>query len=233
MNKINLSFLDKADFGKYTPEKVSTNLDMLFEVVVAIGKKFDPKFEIKSNHDVKFYMNLLYYFTDNNKCDWELSKGLLLHGRKGLGKSLAFKIIKEMYMHRHHLPPMQPKKSFRIIPMESLSIKNNKGELSNLSDFYNQTDKSLCLDEIMRESKNETRSINNFGTIEQPFSTGLHQMYRSFTQKGVLHHGTTNYWNVGEHNNGELIAKIYGNEIQDRMKEMFNIIELKGESKRK
>jgi hypothetical protein len=231
--KIDLSFLDKKDFGKYEPELIKTDLDGLFHILVAIGKKFDPNFEVKTHDDIKHYQNVLFYFTDNPKCDWSLSKGILLHGKKGLGKSLTFKIIKEMYMNRHSIPfPMQPKKSFQIVAMESLSIKTNK-ELKHLSDFYNKTDKSLCLDEIMRESANETRTINNFGTIEKPLSTALHQMYRSFTQKGVLHHGTTNYWNTGNEENGTLFGKIYGNEIQNRCIEMFNLVELTGESKRR
>lgn len=229
---MNFDFLQNETYGKYIPKKTPTDYPKLLESLIKIGEKFEPKFEIKENSiEYEFYKNLLYYFTDNDKCKWNLSKGLFLSGKKGLGKSLCLKIISKMYFYKNNLPPMQIKKSFASIGMESLCVKQD-GKLHNLDKFYNYTKMNLFCDEVMRESENKDKTINNFGTIEQPFSSGLHQMYRNFCDNGKIYHFTTNYWNVKGFENGKLIADTYGNEIHDRIIEMCNIIELKGESKR-
>lgn len=227
-------FLENDDFGKYKPLKINSSTNALKRAIVAVGLKFEPNFAIKRNSfESWLYENLIFYFTDNEKCEWDLSKGLLFTGKKGLGKSLSLKIIRMIYYYQNNMPKLQVKKSFGMVGLETLSIKEN-GKLNNLEKFYQLAKKgNLFCDEVMRESANEYKQINNFGTIEQPFSTAMHSMYRNFTDKGNLYHFTTNYWNAKGYENGEILASVYGGEICDRLKEMCNIIEFKGESKRK
>lgn len=227
---MNLDFLDKKDFGKYKPEPIETNLDLLKTVVIKIGEKFEKNFKIeKDSIQAKMYQNLLYYFTDDSRCDWKLDKGLFFSGKKGVGKSMSMKIMRELFLCGHNIPSLQRKKFFHFVGMEKLSVKEGKS-LKYLEEFYLKTSNNLFCDEVMRESKGQYKEINNFGTIEQPFSVGIHQMYRNFCDKGMLYHFTTNYWHVDEYPNGDLFAKTYGNEIHDRLIEMCNIIEIKGES---
>lgn len=220
---MNLDYLDSLEFGKYKPEQVKADYSALGSILVSIGKKFEPNFEID---DKNYYNNLLYYFSDDSKCEWDLSKGLLIHGKKGLGKSLSLKIIQKMYYFRLRHGMLQPKKSFGFFGMESVAR-------FGTDDFYNSLEKSMFLDEVMRETADDSKVINNYGTKEKPFSTGMHQMYRRFCDKGILYHFTTNFWNIPNKPDGQMIADAYGNEIHDRLKEMCNIVELKGESKRK
>lgn len=220
---MNLDFLNNDDFGKYTPDQVKADYKVFSEMLIGVGKKFEPKFTID---DKDFYNNLIYYFNDDPKCEWDLSKGLLFHGKKGLGKSLSLKIIKKLYYYRNRHGMMQSKKNFNFYGMESITKPN---EIEN---FYSLCGKSLFIDEVMRETADASKTVNNYGTKEKPFSTAMHQMYRNFCDKGVLYHFTTNYWNISGKENGQMFANTYGNEIHDRLKEMCNIIEFKGESKR-
>ena len=221
---MNLELIANDNFGKYQPSQVKI-AGHINDVIMAIGKKYEPSFEIKTEFDKWLYNNLVYYFTDDSRCEWNLSKGLLFHGRKGLGKSLSFKIFKKLYYYKASYNIELAKKKFDIQEMDNL-----KG---NVQTFYEKCKTSLFCDEIMRETKDDSKIINDYGTKEQPFSTGVHQMYRSFCDKGQLYHFTTNYWNVQGYENGKLISNTYGSEIHDRLIEMCNIIEFKGESKRR
>lgn len=221
---MNLDFLHNDNFGKYTPEQVPCDYSKLSKLLIEVGKKFEPKFAID---DKAFYNNLIYYFCDNPKCEWDLSKGLLFHGKKGLGKSLSLKIIKKLYFYRTHHGFLQPKKSFDFYGMESVGRGKDELEI-----FYKKCEKSLFVDEVMRETADDSKVVNNWGTKEKPFSTAMHQMYRNFCDKGTLYHFTTNYWELSSYPDGAMFAKTYGSEIHDRLKEMCNIIHFKGESKR-
>ena len=123
---------------------------------------------------------------------------------------------------------LQKKKSFRFYGFEGVGRSKE-----TMNEFYKLCNNNLFIDEVMRETADDSKVINNFGTKEKPFSTGMHQMYRKFCDEGKLYHFTTNYWNIPQKENGKMFGDIYGNEIQDRIIEMCNIIEFKGNSKRK
>ncbi len=230
---MSLDFINDLNIGKYKPEAVKTDHNILKKMVIRIGKAYDSDFEIKKEtFESKLYTNLIYYFTDDQRCEWNLSKGLMFTGKKGLGKSMSLKIMHKLFHCGYNIPPIQRQKYFKMIGMESLAVKKGKS-MPNLEDFYVKIENNLFCDEVMRESDNETKQINNFGTLEQPFSIGIHQMYRNFTDNGKLYHFSTNYWSLEDWPNGSYFAEIYGNEIHDRIVEMCNIIEFTGKSKRK
>jgi hypothetical protein len=210
------------EMGKYKAEKHQTDYNVLMELINAIGAKYEPKYEIKENQK-KLYQNLCLYFTDNNKCEWDLTKGLMIHGKKGVGKSICMKIFKQIYFTNHLHNLLKPSKSFSIFNMEALSINDNKTEL------FKALERNLFCDEVFRETKSDDKIINNYGTKEQPFSVAIHSMYRNFCDKSKLYHFTTNYWNVSGNPNGEVFSQVYGSEIHDRIIEMCNIIEVKNE----
>lgn len=220
---MNLDLIKNDHFGKYQPQEVPI-YENIKRIIVEIGVKYDPKFAIESKFDVNLYINMVYYFSDNDKCEWDLSKGLFFHGKKGLGKSMSLKIFKKLYFYKHLHLSLQPKKNYAFFAMEGLK--------DNLQEFNELTNKNLFLDEVMRETKDDSKIIVNYGTREQPFSDGIHKMYRNFCDKGRLYHFTSNYWNLADKPNGKLFAETYGAEIHDRLIEMCNFIEFKGDSKR-
>ena len=151
----------------------------------------------------------------------------MLHGTKGLGKSFSFKVIKQMYLLGAGGAIFKKEKGFQTFGMENL-----KNETALFRQLVKDRINLFC-DEVMRETADNRKVIMDYGTSEQPFSTGLHQMYRNFCDNGNIYHFTTNYWNTPTLKNGDAIGEVYGFEIQDRLKEMCNIIELKGDSYRK
>lgn len=220
-----LNYITEENYGKYTPKQVKSNFRLINELVKTIGKKYEPNFAIETDFDRWLYNNIAYYFSNDPRCEWDLSKGLFFHGKKGTGKSLSMKIAEKIYYHRIDHGQFASNKSFRAFHIEQLA--------SNIAKFKDMCKNSLFCDEVMRETKDDSKVIHNYGTKEQPFSEGVHIMYRSFCDKGKLYHFTCNYWNVSGFENGKLISDVYGSEIHDRLIEMCNFVEFKGESKRK
>lgn len=217
------------NFGKYSPKQIETDIpaSSIQKILLDVGKKYEPKFKIETKEEIWLYTNLIYYFQDNPKCEWDLSKGLFFHGTKGVGKSFCLKIIKRLYYYGAGGTFFKKEKVFKSFGMENL-----KNETATFREYISRKANVFC-DEVMRETADDRKVIVDYGTYEQPFSTGLHQMYRNYCDEGKLYHFTTNYWNVKGKENGELLSDVYGGEIHDRLKEMCNIIELKGESYRK
>ncbi len=75
---MNMDIIASDNFGKYQPSQVQI-AGHINDVIKAIGKKYEPSFNIKTDFDKWLYNNLVYYFTDDERCDWNLSKGLLFH----------------------------------------------------------------------------------------------------------------------------------------------------------
>lgn len=217
---------DLPPFGKIKPRKHKTEYNTLAQLINSIGAKYEPNFKVGENQK-ELYTNLCYYFTNNPACIWDLSKGLFLHGKKGVGKSLCMKIFKQIYLQNNYHCLLSPEKSFTVFNMETLSVGEGREQ------FYNYLNRNLFCDEVFRETKSEDKIINNYGTKEQPFSVGVHSMYRNYCDNGKLFHFSTNYWSVEnattKYFNGEVFSQVYGAEITDRIIEMCNIIEVKNE----
>ena len=78
----------------------------------------------------------------------------------------------------------------------------------------------LAIDEIGKEPTDS----KHFGTGISVIQTILQLRYE--VRREHITHGTTNL------NPDEQFARIYGSYIADRVKEMFNVIEIKGETRR-
>jgi DNA replication protein DnaC len=153
------------------------------------------------------------YLKANERFSGDLQKGIMLAGRYGSGKTLIMQAMAEMHntiIHTLHV--QRPLLKF-IKSSELLDALKDKpiGSFSRMP---------LVIDEFGREPK----QIMDFGNLRSPMIELLCQRY----DNGALTHGTSNF------TLGTLCSENqYGKMTGDRIKSMFNFIELKGESRRK
>ena len=153
------------------------------------------------------------YMKMNERFSGDLQKGIMLVGKYGSGKTLIMQAMAEMYntavrtlQVRH--PLLRFMKSSELL----YSVKEK-----SVSDFSRV---ALVIDELGREPK----QIMDFGNLTSPMIELLCERY----DNGAWTHGTSNFTLETLSSENQ-----YGKMTGDRIKSMFNFIELKGESRRK
>lgn len=168
------------------------------------NKEVFGKFEINSHNKVVIDQ-IYYYLRGMKKFNGDVTKGLLLIGGYGTGKTTLIKIIQQLINENWN-------KVWTMVSCVNLAEIMKEREV----EFYKK--RPLILDEIGRESQ----VVKDFGTERRYVPEILSMRYneRSWTM------GTSNY-------DTEALKKMYGGYIEDRLHEMFNIIQLTGKSFRK
>lgn len=207
--------------NKATIKTVDVNLSQHKRGVKRIAENFEPGFVInKTNKPI--LLDLLYYFTGNEKSKLDLNKGILLIGGVGTGKSLLMKI------YHAYVRDILGVNSFSTSTAIEIIDSVNVSGVSFLEQFGKNIignkpyPKTLYVDDIA--SKNET--VNNFGTKINVIEQLLSIRYNLFSRYGTLTHATSNKYPTE-------MANVYDSRIADRFKELFNFIELNGKSFRK
>lgn len=148
------------------------------------------------------------------------NKGIMLAGNVGVGKSVLFDIL-----HRYCYVTNNPN-SFRIESIESLKIHYKK---HNNLDYFNQYHKginrrgiNLCINEFGYDCND-----HNYGVkFTETFKSFIMQRYELFESHGLITHATTNM-------NANELKDNFDPPVFDRIKQMFNLIPVGGESYRK
>lgn len=179
---------------------------------------------------------LYLYFTGDPSFSGHLTRGILINGRYGSGKTAVMHAVMRTFNDcvRHWkeqgtaIPPMRLFKSSDIVEAFRYEAGKNgeksepgQGEQIKISvTRKNYLTGIVAIDELGREQK----EINLWGTVIQPLSQILQERYDS----GWPTFATANF-------RLDTLAQedFYGKMIGDRLRQMFNTIELKGESRRK
>lgn len=146
----------------------------------------------------------------------DLSKGIFFYGIPGTGKTSIFKIIQNISKKFNLKNIWFPIKTAREVVLE-FNIEKQK-------DFVikKYTRGNYLFDDLGAEE--QANNIYVFGK-DEIFIRILEFRYNLFISKGIKTHLTSNL-NITE------IGKRYGKRVEDRFYEMFNFIEIKGESRR-
>ena len=167
--------------------------------------------------------NIISEFNKNNKKEISLKKGIFLVGDIGSGKSLIFEIFKIYTSKILHKNSFHQYQAGDII--DNLNI---KGKVYFDKFSYNRSSNNIpnpitCyIDDVA--SRNEI--VNYYGSVYNSMQELLTIRYNIYSKYRKLTHLSTNIF-------PQQLKEIYGIRVIDRMKEMFNLIELKGESFRK
>lgn len=156
-------------------------------------------------HNKSVIEQMYYYLTMNKKYKGDLNKGILMIGNYGTGKTIIMMIIK-------YLIEINTDRRLTFINCSNMYEETKD---RGITYFYKRP---IILDEIGRE----TQVIKDYGTERRPMIELLSQRYNNRA------------WTFGTSNmNQSEIAEFYGGYIFDRFIEMFNIIKLDGNSRRK
>lgn len=151
------------------------------------------------------------------------SKGLLLWGPLGVGKSVLLRGLQryEGKINRLGFGSGNDKLGFRFVSAVELSLLYTEKGLEGISRYIDRECMAgLAIDEVGREPAD----AKHFGTGINVVQTILQLRYE--TRRDFMTHVTTNF------NPDEKFAGMYGDYIADRVKEMFNVIHVTGESRR-
>lgn len=199
-----------------SPEYVSQLRQLLSGVI----KEQIPGF-IYDKFNTNVIKNLFLYFTGQIG-DYDLKKGIWLMGGNGTGKTSLLYIFSEFGKKQY--------KGFKVF--DCGKVANDYAINGNLDIYtYNQYGYScqavnMAFDELGRE----TIPANHFGQKLNVMQHILHIRYNLWRAEGVQTYITTNCDADEIHN---LYDKDNDRFISDRIREMYNIIYLGGESRRK
>ena len=182
------------------------------------AKLFEVWPELQIDEHNKKLMNDLYFYVNEKVGALDHTKGILIWGNIGVGKSSIIRVIGELLRLK--------KQGFKTVNCSFISTEfAAKGlEALNPSTYNNLGGKAepvnRAFDEIGREPIPARHYGNELNVMQYIFQC------RYEIRDQVKTFGTTNLKPDG-------IRALYGEYIHDRMFEMFNIVELKGESWRK
>lgn len=184
-------------------------------------QSIEPRFKIdESNRELILE---LYSWAWGRQCSLDAKKGLLFWGPIGVGKSLLLRGIQiyEGKMNRMAFAFGNDLLGFEFISAAEIALKYAEKGLDGMAKYTNRERmRSLAIDEVGREPMD----AKHFGTSLNVVQTVLQLRYEVRGQ--FYTHMTTNL------NPDTDFPNIYGDYIADRVKEMFNVIEIKGESRR-
>jgi len=223
--------------SRYYRNEITYNFNNSIQILTAVGKGFCPSFEIDNDY-FDIYKNMLMYFMADPEFPGDLNRGLLLKGPVGSGKTLSFlifhKFLQVTGISRYSSSniPEPGDCSFTIIRCKDIKglyedSEPGKGGDNAIKDFkFNRSIK--CFDDLGEELQ-YGNSIH-FGRECNVMEEILTARYELFLRYGTITHCTTNY--SFDLEGKRHFNKLYGERVEDRMKEMFNEITFKGESKR-
>lgn len=184
--------------------------EQVYKAFIKHSEKYCSKLIIDKTN-TKFLNFMMFYFLGVNKYpEYDLNKGLLISGSCGLGKTMTFKILKEIFKY-------YPDKVFRMTSANQI-VREYDSTGSECLDKYLVN--KWCFDDFGTEN-----TAKHYGKDEEVFKTIIEERYNLFIDHNIPTYLTTNL-NLTE------IRRRYGSRVYSRLFEMFNIILLKGEDKR-
>jgi AAA+ superfamily predicted ATPase len=205
---------------------MKSNFDRYWAALPQYGQQVMPEFKL-TNENTELYEQVLRYFLRDETCGLALSKGLILEGSPGTGKTTVMRIMARMTGLFHVVP-------CRDIVRDALADKDATGAI----DKYTRQSfcmvevigigsigfhpRQYCFDDLGLEPEESALYGNKFQIMREI----LLDRYDLAKQKGMITHATTNL-------TPSQIEEKYDARVRDRFREMFNLIKVYGSSLRK
>lgn len=187
------------------------NLFIMLGTACLNKRNQNKNFVIDENNEPAI-KQLHYYATNNPAFARDLTKGILLQGKYGCGKTILLKTYSVLHNHiiRKYCLNYPLLLFIRSVELQEQIRKKSTSHF---------TRRPIVIDEFGRESK----TVQDYGNIIRPIS----ELLSLRSDLGTLTHGTSNFTLSTLSSN-----EFYGKMIGDRLKMMFNFITLYGESRR-
>jgi energy-coupling factor transporter ATP-binding protein EcfA2 len=175
---------------------------------------YGEKFKIY-NEDIrllhKFISYMIYEEDLCKKYDLDLSKGLLLIGPVGCGKTSLMILIQTVLL---------PCEQFQVKSARSIAHEFNQEGFPIIA-TYGHRKRTICFDDLGVE-----QNIKFYGNECNTIAEILLHRYELLQKDKIITHATTNL-------TANEIEKIYGTRVRSRLREMFNLISFPTDAKDK
>lgn len=187
------------------------NYDYFFQLMDRnCNKIYRKPFEFDESNK-SLIRSICYFLSRDKRFESELKldteKGLVINGVSGLGKTFLFELVKNN--------PLNPVKIVSMIEVAE-AIKEDG--------FYHidfNGEKIIYLDDVGTEEA----TVNHFGTKINWFKDFIEKYY---TRKELFKNLV-----ISTNLNANELEEKYGSRVRSRMREMFNVVDVKGKDRRK
>lgn len=221
----NKAYFDKVKSNNYEPVRtlktpeISLNIRtakmLIIQSLETITKERGEQL-IYDDENKKVLNYLSNYFARTQEFTGDLRKGILLCGGVGTGKSLFMEAFERFCFSRSN--------AFITHDMKAIA-RDVQEHGTQILQSYNQ---GICnYDDVGFEDK-----AAHYGNKVCIFTELINIQYNKFLKSGKVCHITTNLGFSNDYGFGKFSDR-YDNRIVDRVRQMFNILEFNGTSKRK
>ncbi len=201
-----------------------------WQLIQEHGANVCPGFQVTDQNEKELHALALYFTQSENFLKLKqleapsLTKGILLRGQVGTGKTLAMRLfnnfLSEVNVRGFRI--LACRHAVREYRQEGDKALERYGRKCYSSDPDQRRPLVICFDDLGVE---DTKA-KSYGNEPSVMGDILMDRYEAFIRDGMLTHVTTNLTNAQ-------LKETYGLRIYDRMKEMFNVIKMEGKSFRK
>ena len=199
-----------------TFEVIATNRIYNFNKCVAFityqgKKKFGQAFKIYETDLSVMHQLLVCAIKDKKSAaalNIDLSKGILLSGKNGCGKTAIMHLLK---------PFLPPKFDYKIKTCREVSFEFAKKGSEALEIYTQKTNKQNRLTGYCFDDFGTEQQIKHFGNDSNILAKIILNRYEQFVENKTVTHLTTNLSMLE-------IEKLYGSMVSTKIKQMFNVI---------
>ncbi|WP_329806343.1 hypothetical protein [Flavobacterium facile] len=174
-------------------------------------KKFGQAFKIYESDLSVLHQLLVYAIKDEKSAaalNIDLSKGILLSGKKGCGKTAIMHLLK---------PFLHSKFDYKIKTCREVSFEFAKKGSEALEIYTQKTNNQNRLTGYCFDDFGTEQQIKHFGNDSNVLAKIIINRYEQFVENKTVTHLTTNLSMLE-------IEKLYGSMVSTKIKQMFNVI---------
>lgn len=207
------------------PIKMSFDYAQIINFLRFKGGEITGKTFTISDDERGIIFGLLAWFLNDElvaeEMDIDLSKGILLSGPIGCGKTTLMKIMRQMPFNRRNYSVISSREIVSEFMLNGYEVLEtySRGILRD----HHRHPKNFCFDDLGAETTSKY-----FGNECNVMAEILLTRYDLYKDQGIITHATTNL-------TADELEATYGNRLRSRMREMFNLFgyEENSEDKRK